>query len=373
MSAGAIPGDAAVDSRARRLGTAALVAAAAAGCLMSVWFGLATLATTLPDVLAAFPAAPYALDGARTLDAAAVISTGGDPYSVAGYYYSPIAALLFLPLTIPGVEAGLWIWFGLKVAILAWWVIDATRGLRTPNRALVALFVATLVFVIDDFLLGNVSIVVGAAIYLAASRDRAWAGIPIGIVLAAFAKPLVLPFLAWLVVYRRGGAVAAVVTALAATAVGVAALGLPAYQSYLEALSAASRLDFSWSIGLAGVAPGLLLPASIVVLVTFGLLLWKSRDESSLLVWSLLVGLIAAPYVGHYSVVPVLAGIPAFARSHPSRALLLTAVAIPVSLVALMAGTVIGLVIAFPTDALARFRMRRAGNVGQAPAPVSRP
>jgi hypothetical protein len=53
-------------------------------------------------------------------------------------------------------------------------------------------------------------------------------------------------------------------------------------------------------------------------------------------------------------VIPVLAGIPAFARAHPTRLLLLAGVALPLSLVALMPATVVAMVIAFPGDVLRR-------------------
>ena len=56
---------------------AALPIAAVAGCLVSIWFGLSTLAVTLPDVVNAFPAAPYALDGSRDLAVANVVAAGG--------------------------------------------------------------------------------------------------------------------------------------------------------------------------------------------------------------------------------------------------------------------------------------------------------
>src|SRR6478752_7296882 len=97
--------------RVRVLLAAALPIAAVVGCLVSIWFGLSTLAVTLPDVANAFPAAPYALDGSRHLAVANVVAAGGDPYSMAGYLYPPPGALVMLPLTALGTEAGLWAWF----------------------------------------------------------------------------------------------------------------------------------------------------------------------------------------------------------------------------------------------------------------------
>ena len=109
------------------------------------------------------------------------------------------------------------------------------------------------------------------------------------------------------------------------------------------------------------------MPLSIAALVGFVVLLWASRDESSLLLWSLLVGLVAAPYVTQYAVVPVLAGIPLFARSHPTRTLSCRRARGAPRLVAVMAATVLALVIAFPTDVLAG--SGRTGSLARSPVP----
>ena len=355
-----------LEARVRVLLAAALPIAAIVGCFVCIWFGVSTIALDLPHVSAAFPAAPHALDGNRHLLVASVVADGGDPYSIDGYLYPPLGALVMIPLAALGPETGLWAWFAIKVAILAWCVIDATRGLGWPVRALALVFVATVTWVLDDMWLGNVSIAMTAAIYLAVSRDRPWAGIPLGIVVAAFAKPFVLPVLLWMLVFRRRSAISALVTAVAATGLSVIVLGSGTVAAYLDALTTATRMDLGHSLGLSGMAPQLLVPAAVAAFGLFLVLLWRSRDESSLLLWSLLIGLIAAPYVTHYSVVPVLAGIPAFARAHPSRAMLMAAVAAPVSLVAIMAATVLGLVIAFPGDVLGRLR---PGTVASKPAP----
>jgi hypothetical protein len=161
-----------------------------------------------------------------------------------------------------------------------------------------------------------------------------------------------------MVVYRRAGAIVAIATAAALTVVAFVVMGPATYRAYVDVLAAATRIDLSYSLGLSGIAPGLLIPVSIALVSAFAALLWVSRDESSLLVWSLLAGLVAAPYVTHYSVVPVLAGIPLFARSHPTRTLVMAALVAPLVPVAVMAATGLGLVIAFPTDVLDRLRYR---------------
>ena len=294
------------------------------------------------------------------------MAAGGDPYSVAGYLYPPPGALVMLPFTALGAEAGLWAWFAIKVGIALWCVLDATRGRPALVRLLAIVFVATLLGVMDDLWLGNVSILMAASIYLAVSRDSPWAAVPLGLVIGALAKPFLVPFLVWMVVYRRAGALVAIGTAAALTVVAFVLMGPATYRAYLDALTAATGMDLSYSQGLAGIAPGLLVPLSIAALVGFAALLWASRDESSLLLWSLLVGLVAAPYVTQYAVVPVLAGIPLFARSHPTRTLVLAALVAPLVPVAVMAATGLGLVIAFPTDVLDRIRSR----AGAAPSPA---
>lgn len=346
--------------RARRLAHVALVAGAIVGTAIAILFGLATLAADLPDVVASFPTAPYALDGARHLAVATIVAAGGDAYSVAGYFYPPLGAMVAMPFAALGQDAGLWAWFVVKIVIVAWCALDATRGQRPVVRAAVLVFLGTSTFVLDDMWLGNVSILIAAAIYLAVSRDRAIAAVPLGIVLAAVAKPFLLPFLLWMIVFRRRSAGMTVATALVATGITAVAMGPGAYRDYLQALTGATGRDLNFGLGLSGVAPGLLVPASVAVLLIYVVLLRASRDESSILMWSLLVGLIAAPYVGHYSVIPILAGIPLFTRQHPSRALLFGALVAPLALVALMPATFLGLVIAFPADIHAGFHSAKA-------------
>jgi hypothetical protein len=194
-----------------------------------------------------------------------------------------------------------------------------------------------------------------ATIYLAVSRDRAWAAVPLGIALALIAKPFLVPVVLWFIVYRRRSAAAMVGTAVGVTVVAAVLMGPPAYSDYIQALRAATGMDLSYGQGLAALARQLLIPASVVVGMVFVGLLWKSRDEASVLMWSLLVGLVAAPYVVQYSVVPVLAALPLFARVHPTRTLVLAAVAAPLLPFSIMAATAVALAVAFPADVLARF------------------
>ena len=115
---GGIATGALASDRLRRLARAALVAGAVVGVVLGVWFGLSTITLDLPDVMASFPAAPYAIDGQRHLQVANLVAAGGDAYSIGAFYYPPLGALLAIPFASIGADAGLWAWFAVKVAIV---------------------------------------------------------------------------------------------------------------------------------------------------------------------------------------------------------------------------------------------------------------
>jgi glycosyl transferase family 87 len=367
MSGGLVTG-ATLAARPRAFVATALPILAVLGVVICIVDGLRTLAATLPDVIAAFPQAPFALDGSRQLAVATVVLAGGDPYSVPGNLYPPPGAFLLTPLTPLGPEAGVWASFAIKVAIVVVCVVDATGGRRPAVRLLALAFTATSLAILDDLWLGNVSILLAAAIYLAVSRDRPWAAVPLGIGLALLAKPFIVPVVLWFLVYRRRSAVAMLGTAVIVTLLAALAMGPGVYRDYFEALRAATGIDLSYGQGLAAIAPALLIPSSVLLGALYVLLLWRSRDEASLLMWALLLGLVAAPYVVPYSIAPVFAAIPAFARAHPSRTLVLAAAVAPLALISIMAATAVALVVAFPVDVLKplRARMRTGTSVASA-------
>jgi hypothetical protein len=176
-------------------------------------------------------------------------------------------------------------------------------------------------------------------------------------------------------VFRTRSAVTTVTTALVATAATAVVLGPVRLRDPVAALAGATDLDVHFGLGLSGVAPGLLVPGGLVALVVLAILLLASRDASSTLMWSLLVGLVAAPYIEYGSVIPLLAGFPMFARHHPSRALLFAALVAPLALVAFLPATIVGMFIAFPTDVVNRLRARghQASDVAAEVAPATIP
>ena len=139
-------------------------------------------------------------------------------------------------------------------------------------------------------------------------------------------------------------------TAAVVTAAAIVVLGPMPYVAYLETLTHASGTAWAFpgNLGLSASAPQLLLPASAGAIGLFLVLIWRSRDESAMLMWSLLVGLIAAPYVPFYAPVPVLAGVFPFVRAHPIRALAIAAIVVPLVFFNLMAATIVAMVLTVP-------------------------
>jgi hypothetical protein len=162
-----VPGGSMASDRFPSLAHVALLGGAVAATLLVVWFGLTTLVLELPDVVASFPAAPYAIDGHRHIEVGSLIAAGGNPYLLGGFFYSPLGALVAVPFAAISPDAGLWVWFAIKVAIVLWCVIDATRTAGRIVRTIALASCLSSVFIRDDLWLGNVSIVMGAALYLA--------------------------------------------------------------------------------------------------------------------------------------------------------------------------------------------------------------
>ena len=118
------------------------------------------------------------------------------------------------------------------------------------------------------------------------------AAVPLGIVLAAVAKPFLIPFLLWMIVFRRRGAASPGDRhGREATRVAVAVMGPSVISRLSRDPAGATGLDLSYSLGLSGDRAGVARAGVDRGRWRLRVLLVASRDESSLLVWSLLIGL----------------------------------------------------------------------------------
>jgi hypothetical protein len=227
------------------------------------------------------------------------------------------------------------------VGILLTGVKLETRGQALVDRALVAVAALTFAPVVYELLLGQTTLLIAATLYLVARRcDGFWNGIPFGIALALAPKPLLIPVLVWMLVWRRRALAAAVLIALTLTGVGIALLGLEQYREWLVVLTGAGRdtvsgtfwLSLHGNISLWPMSPLTFALACVVGAMT----LWAiMRDCSRGFVASLIAGLLLAPYSILYAFSILLVAVKPALEFAPraTRVLALIATVAPVALV----------------------------------------
>ena len=230
---------------------------------------------------------------------------------------------------------------GLSILLTGVWL--ETPGRAPIDRVLVAVAALGFVPVVYELLLGQVTLLIVAALYPVARRPDVFRnGIPVGIALALAPKPLLLLVVLWMLVWRRRALMAAVLVALALTCLGVVLMGPDQYRQWLSVLTGAGSasvsgtlpLSLKGSFSLWPLTPATLAVAAVVAIATIWTI-W--RDPSRVFVVALLASLLLAPYTGLYSatilllaVRPALAFAPRATRvaaltANPALALLLAA------------------------------------------------
>lgn len=278
----------------------------------------------------------WGLDGARTLAAARLWLEGGDPYTIVGFLYPPLGFLLAVPWTVVRVDVALAVWLIVRVVVAGWASWYATRGWPTAVRVTATGVVLVCVPVVGEYLVGNVTILLAAAMVPVIYRPGRLSGVPLAVMFAAVPKPLLIPFFAWILVRRRPMVVPMIVAALAATALATLVSGPERIGDYLGSLTgfASGRMDFFGNAGITASMPGWLI--AIVSAVTIGLVayLLVRADEGTSAVAAAIAGLILSPYSGSNLAVIVLPPLSLYARTRPARAALVAAccVALPFDL-----------------------------------------
>ena len=296
----------------------AITGLAVAAVLAPVWFGV--------DVGTIRRCAQFATDG-RT-----------DPC----FLYTPLAALVARPLTWVSPTMAALAVMGIGIAILLTGVKLESRGQAPVDRVLVA--VATLGFapVVSELILGQTTLVMAAALYPVARRADAFRnGIPLGIVLALAPKPLVLPVLVWMLVWRRRALTGALLAALALTCLGLALMGPDLYRQWISAITEVGHSVMSGSSLNLSLWAGGLEPTEIALAAAIGAAtLWAIlRASSPGFVAALFAGLLLAPYSLLYAAsILLLAVKPALAFA--PRATRVLALTVNPALVLLIAPTV---------------------------------
>jgi hypothetical protein len=268
-----------------------------------------------------------------------------------GFLYSPLAALVARPLTWVSPTTAMVAMTLIGVAIVVIGVALETRRQAGVDRVLVAVAALTFGPVVYELLLGQTTLLIAAALYPVARREDGFRnGIPFGIALALAPKPLLLPALVWMLVWRRHALMGAVLTAFALTGFGIAVLGFDQYRAWLTVLADAGResLAGTFTLSLHGnfslwpFSPLTFALACLVGTVTF----WTiARDATRGFVASLFAGLLLAPYSGLYAFsILLLAVKPALAFApRATRVLALIANLAAVTVMVLTTWTVAGL------------------------------
>ncbi len=244
--------------------------------------------------------------------ASRALLAGADPYSIAGYLYSPFALILTAPLTV--LPIGLALLLLVKVELVA-----AYAWVRFgPILALVLVLAPPIA---SDLVLGNVNLLLVGAAMWAIATDRFFPGVLLGVLFAAFPKPLLLPVLLWIVIFRRRSAIGWLTGLTGSSAVAMLIAGPALYVEFIGLLLRGGDVDshFLGNAGLSYDSPVLGLAVGVVGLCIF---LWclRYRDPSTSLIAAAAAGMLAGTYQPLYSAELLLGALPVYAVLHQARA-----------------------------------------------------
>jgi Glycosyltransferase family 87 len=221
-----------------------------------------------------------------------------------GFLYSPLMALAARPLTWLSPTAAIVVMSLIGGAILLTGLALETHGQAVVDRVLIGVAVFTFAPVVYELLLGQTTLLIAATLYpIARRQDGCRQGIPFGVALALAPKPLLVPILLWMLVWRRRALTATVLTASILTVIGIAALGFDQYRSWLLVLTGAGRESVSGTFVLSGDVVGnrslwplspvtFVIACAVVVVAVWAIF----RDAARGFVASLFAGLLLAPY-----------------------------------------------------------------------------
>ena len=210
----------------------------------------------------------WGIDLQLVVDAGGRFAAGQPIYADPRFLYPPLAAILAGPLTHLDFLALSIAYALLKVAIAVAGVLTIGQALTRWQQLAAILIVVLCLPFLHDVMLGNANVLlVGAMVPALFGRDRTRNGILLGLATAIFAKPLVLPVLLWLLVWRRQTWRGTVLTGLAATAVGAVVAGPSKYADWVQALLAGGSrfsVPFAGNHGVTALVPALWLPVAAI-------------------------------------------------------------------------------------------------------------
>lgn len=283
----------------------------------------------------------FGADAVAFRDGAAAIAAGGFDKD---FLYTPLAGLVARPLTWIPPEAAAVLMTALGIGLVVAGVVVETRGLAAIDRVLVLVAALTFIPVVNEVLLGQVTLVFAGALWLIARRpDAVRTGLFLGVAFALAPKPLLLPVFLWLLVRRPRALVGVLAAGVITLGVGLLLMGLDLHRQWLDVLantgSVTRRGNLSLWTGGVGTTP--LLTATLVAVVALVAIL---RDEAAGFAAALLAGLLLAPYTLLYSASILLVAVAPALRVSPVATRVLALVANPMVIAAFGIWCVAGLV-----------------------------
>jgi hypothetical protein len=255
----------------------------------------------------------YQQGAARALDAPSTLYQWSDTYT---FRYTPLGALLFVPLVPLSETAATWAWLVVKLVVLAVAAVWFARPWPADRRVLVMLIVLAFPPVIHDLVLGNVSVLT-LLVFLAVARwQDARGGVALGVLTILMPKPHLLPVLAYLAIRRPRDFAASLATMAAGLVVGLAIFGIDPWIGFIGSLreplerTFTANVGFSGLFGPIGVVIGLAVGA---VVVASGILLGGSRGYGLSIIGAIAMG----PYTFIHYLVGTLVAVEPVLRSRP--------------------------------------------------------
>jgi hypothetical protein len=270
----------------------------------------------------------WGIDLHLLIDAGARLLAGQPIYADERFLYPPLAAVVGVPLVGRSFDLVSVIYALAKILIAAVCVFALARPSSIGVRVFATItLVATLPF-LHDVMLGNANVVLVASMVPAIfGSDRRRNGVLLGLTVAIFAKPLVVPVLLWLLVWRRRTLTGTVVAGIIATAFGALVAGPLSYVQWAEALMGGTRYAsvFAGNHGVTALVPQLWLPIAAVTSLALVIVLVR-RGALVGLVWAATAGLLLAPYAGTYAALPIALAVPGLVAAAPVLALAIVGV-----------------------------------------------
>ena len=257
----------------------------------------------------------YQQAGQHLMDNRSTLYAWTDSYT---FRYSPWAALAFTPLALLTAGQAVWVWFGLKVAVMA----GLAGWLSAPWHGTERIWVAAAVLLFPplwhDLVLGNVSVFTVIVLLALLRRPRPGSGALLGLLLLLAPKPHLVPLALWLAVRRPRDAAAALVVLIAGFATGVVAFGADTWVAYVRTFAEPLSRTFTANIGFSNLfgPPGVIVGAVLAVLV---LALALRRSGAMGLGLSITSGVILGPYTFIHYISGLLVAAEPILRTRPMR------------------------------------------------------